>query len=226
MICRLIEDTLPSFQNVEHLTLNLGFGHVLYGLVRTLRPKNVVTIGSKAGFTPVILGLGVKDNEGFGVGTISCYNTTSSVSHTLGQVHFVDPSYSIDRGDDNHWYGIGFWDNKQKVHDLWLSYGVENIVQHYLMTSEMFALSPDCPSAIDLLYIDGDHSYEGMTRDFELYYPKLKRNALIIAHDVDPQISALIAGAGGFEVFCDLSLEKYEKLRLPVFPGLALLRKR
>lgn len=36
---------------------------------------------------------------------------------------------------------------------------------------------------IDLLHIDGDHSYEGVSSDFNLYYPKLKSNGYALLHD-------------------------------------------
>ena len=39
---------------------------------------------------------------------------------------------------------------------------------------------------IDLLFIDGDHSYEGVKRDFELYSPFVNENGLIIFHDIIP----------------------------------------
>jgi predicted O-methyltransferase YrrM len=37
---------------------------------------------------------------------------------------------------------------------------------------------------IDMLFIDGDHTYEGVKRDFELYRPLLKPGGIIAFHDV------------------------------------------
>ena len=37
---------------------------------------------------------------------------------------------------------------------------------------------------IDLLFIDGDHTYSGVKRDFQLYAPLVKRNGLIVLHDI------------------------------------------
>lgn len=226
LIKTIINETLPSFQNVENDTLNLGFGYIYYSIVRTLRPKNTVVIGSKAGFSPVMFGLGVKDNEGFGIGKIDCYNTKSIVQKDFGKVYFIDPSYSVERKDINHWFGIGFWDNAQKVKEFWGKFDISDIVEHYKMTSEEFVNSQFCPESIDLIYIDGNHSYEGIMRDFTQYYPRLNRNGLIIAHDVDPQVPILLPNAGGYEALNDLSNDKFEKLRLPIFPGLAIIRKK
>jgi predicted O-methyltransferase YrrM len=38
---------------------------------------------------------------------------------------------------------------------------------------------------IDVLFIDGDHSYEGVKTDFELYSNILSDNGIIIIHDTD-----------------------------------------
>lgn len=37
---------------------------------------------------------------------------------------------------------------------------------------------------IDLLFIDGDHSYEGVKKDFEMYSPLVKNNGMIAFHDI------------------------------------------
>jgi len=37
---------------------------------------------------------------------------------------------------------------------------------------------------IDLLFIDGDHRYKGVKKDFQLYSPLVKQNGLIIFHDI------------------------------------------
>jgi len=37
---------------------------------------------------------------------------------------------------------------------------------------------------VDLLFIDGDHSYEGVKKDFENFYPLLKMGGYLIFHDI------------------------------------------
>ena len=36
---------------------------------------------------------------------------------------------------------------------------------------------------IDFLFIDGDHTYEGVKQDFEMYSPLLNKNGIIAFHD-------------------------------------------
>ena len=37
---------------------------------------------------------------------------------------------------------------------------------------------------IDLLFIDGDHSYEGVKKDYEMYLPLISKKALVVFHDI------------------------------------------
>jgi len=39
---------------------------------------------------------------------------------------------------------------------------------------------------VDFLFIDGDHSYDGVKRDYELWSPLVRRGGLIAFHDVKP----------------------------------------
>jgi len=37
---------------------------------------------------------------------------------------------------------------------------------------------------VDILYIDGDHTYEGVKKDFDAYAPLVKKGGLIVFHDI------------------------------------------
>jgi predicted O-methyltransferase YrrM len=37
---------------------------------------------------------------------------------------------------------------------------------------------------LDVLFIDGDHTYEGVKRDFELYAPLVRRGGMVVLHDI------------------------------------------
>jgi len=47
--------------------------------------------------------------------------------------------------------------------------------------------------AVDLLFIDGDHSYRGVKKDFEMYGPLVRKGGLIGFHDISEHPTA----AGG-----------------------------
>ena len=52
----------------------------------------------------------------------------------------------------------------------------------------------------DLIFIDGDHRYEGIKRDFENYRSLLSDRGVILFHDVDPE-HAFKGDAGGGDVW-------------------------
>jgi len=39
-------------------------------------------------------------------------------------------------------------------------------------------------SQLDLLFIDGDHTYDGVKKDFEMYSPLVKTGGLVVFHDI------------------------------------------
>lgn len=39
------------------------------------------------------------------------------------------------------------------------------------------------PDHLDFIYIDGNHTYEAVKKDIELYYPKVKKGGVIGGHD-------------------------------------------
>ncbi len=66
----------PMGHHEDPSCLNLGFGFLYYGLVRSLRPSHIIVIGSGFGFSVVCLALGLKDN-------------------LHGRLTFIDPSYDF-----------------------------------------------------------------------------------------------------------------------------------
>jgi cephalosporin hydroxylase len=51
---------------------------------------------------------------------------------------------------------------------------------------------------VDLLFIDGDHSYQGVKTDFELYSPLVSKNGAIAFHDIVPGAEASVGGVPRF----------------------------
>jgi predicted O-methyltransferase YrrM len=237
VVNKVLNNTIPSFQLTSREDTNLGFGGIYYSLTRAIRPKSVVAIGSKAGFTPIMFALALKHNGGYGIGEIECEETSLVAKGVLPMLHFIDPSYSLGR-DQNHWYGLGKWDDHKEVWKLWKNFGVEKIATHYKMTSAEYLKDPTSFNSIDILFVDGDHSYAGITHDFTAFYERLAPDALVLTHDVDPKLKSEVSElmypdsnldntkTGGYDAFRDISEDMYEKFRFPVYPGLALMRKR
>ncbi|MGO9956468.1 MAG: class I SAM-dependent methyltransferase [Solirubrobacteraceae bacterium] len=219
-IQRLLASTIPSFQLTCEGSLNLGFGFIYYGLTRAVRPRHIAVIGSKAGFAPVCFALGLKDNAGYGVAKVTCDATILSHPNEFGHLSFIDPSYSVDRGDVGHSFGIGTWDDADATRHIFEAHRVGEFVTHYKMTSAEYLREHGSATAIDLLYVDGDHSLAGVTHDLVEFRPLLSDSALVLAHDVHPTLD----DSEGFAALQGLPKDLYEHARIPITPGLALLR--
>jgi cephalosporin hydroxylase len=65
-------------------------------------------------------------------------------------------------------------------------------------------------SKLDFLFIDGDHTYEGIKRDFELYSPLVKKGGLIVLHDI---VKCEIKGCD-VSIFWDEIKSKYKIIEI------------
>jgi hypothetical protein len=58
-----------------------------------------------------------------------------------------------------------------------------NVSLHRQFSTDFLPLLKD--NTLDVVYIDGDHSYEGVKKDLELSYPKIKKYGWIMGHDYE-----------------------------------------
>ena len=219
---RLLGESIPSYQASSPADLNLGFGHLFYGFARVLRPRRTLVIGSKAGFSVLCFALGIRDNVGIGITEVGCYDTEVE-RQTVGQLTFVDPSYSVEREGIRAWSGIGTWDEPQATTAMWETYGVSHIVTHEKVTSQVYAAGLAQDDWFDLVYVDGDHSYEGVTHDLTAFHPHLTQTGMLIAHDVARELPFMDQNTGGRRALDEVTGQLYRSVTVPVFPGLGLL---
>lgn len=161
-----------NWHEIEYKSGNLGYGWIHYALIRILRPNRVLCIGSRYGYIPAICTMACKDNK-------------------KGIVDFVDAGY--DQADPHHniklgakqsvhWGGVGFW-KKIDVTKHFGQFGLTPYISFFLTTSNLFAASH--PSRRwQYIYLDGDHSYDGVQNDFKLFFPKLLPGGCIALHDI------------------------------------------
>ena len=62
---------------------------------------------------------------------------------------------------------------------------------------------------IDLLFIDGDHRYEGVRKDFEMYSPLVRKGGIIAFHDICPGPPDAV---GGVPKFWKETMGKYRNM--------------
>jgi len=128
----------------------------LYRIARKIRRKaTIVEIGSYLGASSCFLATGLKN------GCIYCIDTWQNDAMTEGQ----KDTYSA------------FMENTKDFADKIIpirgwSYDVIDRINEKLGTDK-----------IDILFIDGDHSYDGVKKDWDLYSPLLGKKSVVIFHD-------------------------------------------
>lgn len=156
--------TEGNWHEIDKKTGNLGYGWVHYCLIRNLRPRRVLVIGSRYGFVPAICALAC------------CHNRK-------GVVDFVDAGYDYKNPQHakHHWGGIGFWTKDGSK--VFAKFGLVNHINLHVMTSRDFAVKHKRGSW-GYINIDGDHSYDGVKFDFETFWPCLQKKGFISLHDI------------------------------------------
>lgn len=160
---KLIEEFSGDFgHNINTNQFFLGFGLIHYALIRNVKPKSILCIGSRMGFIPAVMALACKDNK-------------------CGHVDFVDAGYNQDN-HEKHWSGIGFWKKSDSIRRF-SKIGVSGFISTYVMTTLEFANAYP-KKRYQYVYIDGDHSYDGVKLDYDLFWPRLERGYFMSFHDV------------------------------------------
>jgi predicted O-methyltransferase YrrM len=129
---------------------------LLYGLTRSLQPETCVEIGSATGWSACHIGLALREN-------------------VRGRLYAIDPHIATD------WNDPVPTDTLPILRRNLRRCGVETYVEIVRSDSEKAAHGWTRP--IDLLFIDGDHSYEGVKRDWLLFSPYLARYGVTVFHD-------------------------------------------
>lgn len=151
------------FDHTESM-ITLNEGVLLYCLAKEIKTGCIVEVGSYRGGSTVFLGRGSLDGA---------------------QV----PVYAID--PHKNFIGVlgGVFGPKDRTafYHAMLEHGCSEIVSLINLNSEYFAVKWEEPVA--LLWIDGDHRYESVKRDFELWMPHLEPGAIIVFDDAtDPNL--------------------------------------
>ena len=190
-------------QNVNFSQFFLGFGLIHYALIRNIKPINILCIGSRKGFIPAIFALACKDNG-------------------KGHVDFVDAGYDETNLAKN-WSGVGFW-KKHNPTKHFNKLKITKYITTHVMTTEEYAKKIP-KKRYQYIYIDGDHSYDGVKLDYKLFWPKLDRGGFILFHDVSAH-GYLDKGLFGVWKFWTEMQEKHTILfPFPKESGLGIIQK-
>jgi predicted O-methyltransferase YrrM len=211
IIQEIMEVAKPLGHREDRDTLNLGFGFLYYSLVRSLRPKHVVVIGSGYGFSVVCHALALRDNR-------------------QGQLTFVDPSFHFAKdGLLKTVGGRNNWGDPDQVRERFARFGVDQIVTHQKFTSDEFFARYDelnLPAEIDLAFIDGNHSYANVKADFINCLARSHKNTYMLLHDTNIYVREMIRHSGVKRWLRALRSEKdaFEFVDFPFSSGVAIVR--
>lgn len=148
---------------------HMGDGIVVYSIIQHMRAKVCVCIGSGSGYIPRIMTQARIDLH-----KQKIFEGNSNYSWgNIGTTYLVDACNGVggpnDLEDENSFFRSTFYPRLIKATSVDAYYD--------------FFIRQDIK--IDLLFIDGDHSYDGVKKDFELYSQILSDNGVIIIHDTD-----------------------------------------
>lgn len=147
----------------------IGDGLIVYSVIQHMKAKNCVCIGSGGGYIPRIMTQARYDlyNQDIFEGN-SDYNWGD-----IGATYLVDPCNGVggpsDVDDENSFYRTHFYPRFIKETS-------EKAFYDFFVTQDI---------KIDVLFIDGDHTYEGVKKDFDLYSTILNEDGVIFIHDTD-----------------------------------------
>lgn len=150
---------------------------LLYGLARSIKPEVCVEIGSARGKSACAVGLALRRNG-------------------RGKLYAIDPHQPTNWNDTNS------TDSLAILTGHLLKAGVSEYVEIVRQTSTAAAVG--WQRKIDLIFIDGDHSYEGVKADWDLFVPHVSEFGVVVFHDTiwdlrpDPKLSRSDMGVPRF----------------------------
>lgn len=160
-VSRRLEDHRRAYFHAksDRIAFSSGLGtssDLLYGLVRSMKPDLCVEIGSARGRSACSIGMALKENR-------------------RGRLIAIDPHRRTD------WNDYQSVDTFEVITANLATLELTDWVDIRRQTSSEAAQAWTLP--IDMIFIDGDHSYAGVKRDWELFMPHVKEFGLVIFHD-------------------------------------------
>ncbi len=90
-----------------------------------------------------------------------------------------------------------------------------------------FDAASDVPDNIDFIFIDGDHSWEGIEKDWNLWTPKVKSGGIVALHDTNyPAYDATYSAMDSIKFFNEVILRQNGFELVEKVDSLSVMRKK
>ncbi len=185
----------PKWSKMSAWIDHVPFG---YDLIEAIRPKLLVELGTHKGVSYFTFCQSIKDHD---IDT-TCYavDTWEGDDHaTLTEAYAKSDYQMVHRHNQQHYRGFSY-------------------LMRMLFSEALKTFADD---SIDLLHIDGYHTYEAVTDDFNNWYPKVKPGGIILLHDIVARISS---NFGVWKFWEEIS-DKYDSFAFANGFGLGVIRK-
>lgn len=136
-----------------------GHKYFAYDLVANRKPKRIVELGTHYGTSLWSFSQAVKDQK------------------NNAEINAVD----MWKGERHAgFYGEEVFETVKKIKEKWYSNLKINLIRK-TFDEAVFDFEDN---SIDILHIDGLHTYEAVRNDFENWFPKVKKNGILLFHDI------------------------------------------
>ena len=162
-------EPIPYLWSHGATTEHMGDGIMVYSTIQHMRAKNCVCIGSGGGYIPRIITQARLDLHKQNI-----FNGNNDFNWgDIGTTYVVDACN-----------GVGGNNDLENEHSFLHKVFIPRFIKSTSVDAFYdFFIRQDIK--IDFLFIDGDHSYEGVKKDFELYSTILSEKGVIMLHDTD-----------------------------------------
>ena len=152
--------------------------HVISHLIKKFQLKKIVEIGLWKGAT------------------------ARHVLSERGDLEYVGvDAYRVQPNNESETYETGEngheWNHSKMIADMEsFESNTPNFTFMHMMSAEASKKFDD--ASIDLIFIDGDHSYEGCHGDIEAWWPKIRPGGIMMGHDYGPEWPGVLKAVDDF----------------------------
>lgn len=146
------------------------------------------------------------------IGTHQGVFAASFMERFRGEIYLVDPWDGFTEGFDTYYPAVDE-SSRDRNNDLEIAkselqkFG-DRVSFHRLKSEDAACLFDN--DSVGMVYVDGLHEYEDVSRDINLWYPKVMSGGIIAGHDFDACLPGVIRAVDEFRKLAGLAIHLTE----------------